>query len=561
MGAQAVLEEISPMRSTMPDFPLTIAGILHHGTTVYGRSEIVTLEDYSPEAGVTLSRTSFAQIGENAARLAHGLRELGVSGDDRVATFMWNNAEHMAAYFGIPAMGAVLHTLNLRLFPEQLTYIANHAEDKVIIVDDSIVPLLARVIDELKTVQTLIVTGVGAKEAGAALEGGGRQVLTWDEVLAGKPTTFDWPEVEEASAAAMCYTSGTTGNPKGVVYSHRSTYLHSMGACTRAGLGLADDQKVLPIVPMFHVNAWGLPYAAFMSGASLLMPDRFLQAEPIVKLIEAEKPTCAGAVPTIWNDVLNYGRANGSDLSSLQNVICGGSAVPRTLTEAFEESFGVRITQAWGMTETSPLGSVALVPHDDPDSDPWQYRCTAGRLVQGVECRITADDGTVLPNDGESVGEIEVRGPWVTTSYFGVEDPEKFHDGWLRTGDVGMLSDRGYITISDRAKDVIKSGGEWISSIDLENEIAAHAAVLECAVVAVPDDRWQERPLACVVLREGASATVEELTAFLAERVVRWWLPERWAFIDGVPRTSVGKYDKKVLRARYAKDELTVVTV
>ena len=542
------------MLSTMPDFPLTIAGVLRHGSAVYGRSEVVTVTGLS-DSGIETRRTSYAEITRNAARLANALRALGVTGDERVATFMWNNAEHVEAYFAVPSMGAVLHTLNLRLFPEQLVYIANHAEDKVIIADTTVLPLLAPVINEMKTVQHVIIVGGGD---GSALEGGGRQIHAYADLLAAQPDTFDWPEVDELSAAAMCYTSGTTGNPKGVVYSHRSSYLHSMAACQKGGIGLNDADRVLPVVPMFHANAWGLVYACFMSGASLIMPDRFLQAEPLAKLIKAEQATCAGAVPTIWNDLLNYSRANTVDLSSLQKVVCGGSAVPRALMEAFQDEFGITILQAWGMTETSPLGSVAAVPSDDPGADKWTYRCTAGRLVAGVEARITADDGSVLPNDGESVGEIEVRGPWVTTSYYLDEDPSKFHDGWLRTGDVGSLSDRGYIVISDRAKDVIKTGGEWISSIDLENEIMAHPAVLEAAVVAIPDDRWAERPLACVVLREGASASVGELRDFLASRVVKWWVPESWAYIPQVPRTSVGKFDKKVLRAQHAAGELEV---
>jgi fatty-acyl-CoA synthase len=353
----------------------------------------------------------------------------------------------------------------------------------------------------------------------------------------------------------MCYTSGTTGNPKGVVYSHRSAYLHSMAACTGNAFALSAADRVLPVVPMFHANAWGLPYAALMAGASLVMPDRFLQAEPLVRLIEAERPTVSGAVPTIWNDLLRYASAHGSDLSSLRLVPCGGSSVPESLMRSFEE-LGVHIVQAWGMTETSPLASVA---HPPPGAgDPWPYRATQGRIMSGLEFRVVGDGDEVLPSDGAAVGEVEIRGAWITGSYYKDEDGTRFNGGWLRTGDVGMISPDGYLTLTDRAKDVIKSGGEWISSVELENALMAHPAVLEACVVGVPDERWDERPLATVVVREGASVTAEELREFLASSVARWQLPERWAFIDAVPKTSVGKFDKKVVRSRYAGGELTV---
>ena len=472
------------------------------------------------------------------------------------ATFQWNNQEHLEAYAAVPSMGAVLHPLNIRLFPEQVIYIANHAEDQVVIVDGSLIPLLAKVLGSMETVHTVLVSGEGDR---SPLEGAGKEILSYDEVLAGESMAFAWPDVDEHDAAAMCYTSGTTGNPKGVVYSHRSMWLHSNAACTGNALGLSHRDRILPIVPMFHANAWGLPYAALMAGADLVMPDRFLQAEPLVRLIEAEKPTFSGAVPTIWNDILHFLRANeGHDISSLRDIACGGSAVPRALMEAFDEQFGVQITQAWGMTETSPLAAVARPPRGLDDTAAMDYRSTAGRLVSGVMGRIVDDAGTVLPNDGKAVGELEVRGPWVTAAYYHVEDKEKFDDGWLRTGDVGTLDPMGFITLTDRAKDVIKSGGEWISSVELENELAAHPDVVEAAVVGVPDERWQERPLATVVLREGADVSVADLRSWLSDRVAKWWLPERWAIIDSVPRTSVGKFDKKVIRRQYADGELEV---
>ena len=356
----------------------------------------------------------------------------------------------------------------------------------------------------------------------------------------------------------MCYTSGTTGNPKGVAYSHRSSYLHSMAAT--AGLQLSERDRILAIVPMFHANAWGLPYTAFMCGASLIMPNRFLQAEPLTRMVADEKVTFSGAVPTIWADVLRYGDDHEIDLSSLKTIICGGSAVPRSLMERFQERYGVRIVQAWGMTETSPLAAVARPPAgiELGTTEEMDWRAKTGRVVAGVDLRIVDDAGNALPWDGEAVGEIEVRGPWITGSYYEVDAPEKFDDGWLRTGDVGSVTARGYIQITDRAKDVIKSGGEWISSVELENHLMAHPDVVEASVIGVPDRRWDERPLACVVRKEGSTVGPAELAAFLGERVAKWQVPERWSFIDEVPKTSVGKFDKKVLRAAHEKGDLQV---
>jgi fatty-acyl-CoA synthase len=344
-----------------------------------------------------------------------------------------------------------------------------------------------------------------------------------------------------------------------VVYSHRSAYLHSMAVCTGNVFGLSEQDRVLPVVPMFHANAWGLPYAAMYAGADLVLPDRFLQPEPLVRLIEAERPTIAGAVPTIWNGLLAHIRAHGGDLSSLRLVPCGGSAVPHALQEAYEKELGVRIVQAWGMTETSPVGSIAHPPAGTPEADAWRYRDTAGRLVCGVEARLVGVDGTVLPHDGEAVGEIEARGPWVTGAYYKDDDPEKFRDGWLRTGDVGTIDRLGFVTLTDRAKDVIKSGGEWISSMELENALMAHPAVAEAAVIGVPDEKWGERPLATVVLAAGGSVSAAELRVFLSERVPRWQLPERWSFITEVPKTSVGKFAKTRIREAYARGDYEVI--
>jgi fatty-acyl-CoA synthase len=542
------------MLSTMQDVPLTVTAIMRHAVS-YNSDRTVT----TACGDGNYRTTSYRDIGTAAARLAHALRGLGITGDQRVGTFMWNNAEHLAAYLAIPSMGAVLHTLNIRLLPEQIAYIANEAEDQVVIADVSLTAQLAPVLPHLTTVHTVI--AVGAGDLGP-LEASGKTVLRYEELVAGQPVDFDWPDLDENSAAAMCYTSGTTGNPKGVVYSHRSNFLHSMATCTNNALGVSSDDVALPIVPMFHANAWGLPYAALMAGADLVMPDRFLDGASLINLIETCRPTVAAAVPTIWNDVqICLEKAPGHDISSLRLVACGGSAVPLSLMQNFQERHGVYIQQLWGMTETSPMATTAKPLPGVSVEQHWATRATQGRAMCGVEIRIVDDNGAPLPNDGVAVGELEVHGPWIAGAYYQGRDAEKFDGGWLRTGDVGRIDECGFVTLTDRAKDVIKSGGEWISSVDLENHLIAHPAVLEAAVVGVPDERWQERPLVAVVLRDGAAATPQELRDFLADKVVRWWLPERWTFVDQVPRTSVGKYDKKVIRARYADGAYDVLTL
>lgn len=538
------------MLSTMQDAPLLVSGILRHGQNVYGDSRVITVTGSAGES----TAATFTEVAERSERLAKALGRLGVGDSDRVGTFLWNNQAHLEAYLGIPAMGAVLHTLNLRLFPEQLAYVINHAEDQVIIVDASIAPLLARVRDQLTTVKHIIVNGAGDASALG-------DTLSYEDLLAAEEPGYDWPTFDERQAAAMCYTSGTTGNPKGVVYSHRSTFLHTFAITSGSSLGINERDSVLSIVPMFHANAWGTPYGCFLTGADMIMPQQFLQAEPLSNIIALHRPTVSAGVPTIWSDLLRYAQSHEVDLSSLRMITAGGAAVPRQLLERFESELGIEMVQGWGMTETSPLCSLALPPRGIPPEEEMDWRAKTGRVVPGVEVRVAAEDGSILPNDGVAIGEFEVRGPWVTGSYYGEPAPERFHDGWLRTGDIGSLDRKGFMQISDRTKDVIKSGGEWISSVELENEVMAHPEVVEAAVIAVPDERWSERPMVAVVLEEGSSATPDELLVFLTERVSRWWLPERWAFIEEVPKTSVGKFDKKVLRSQYAAGSLEVLEI
>jgi fatty-acyl-CoA synthase len=546
--------------STMQDVPLLISRILAHGSRVHGTSQVITWTgEGEPQ------RRTFAEIGERSAQLAHALAgDLGVRDDERVATLAWNNAEHVEAYFAIPAMGAVLHTLNLRLPAEQLVWIVNHAADRVIVVGGSLLPLLAPLLPHLKTVEHVVVAGPGDS---GLLAGADVRVHEYEDLLAGKPTAYPWPELDERRAAAMCYTSGTTGDPKGVVYSHRSIYLHSMQVNMTQSMGLTDQDTSLIVVPQFHVNAWGLPHATFMTGVNMLMPDRFLQPAPLAEMIERERPTHAAAVPTIWQGLLAELTAKPRDVSSLVQVTIGGSACPPSLMRAFDD-LGMRVCHAWGMTETSPLGTVARPPASAVGTDEeFAYRLTQGRFPAGVEARLTGPGGERLPWDGESAGELEVRGPWIAGAYYNGPDAEplrpfdKFsEDGWLKTGDVGTISPDGFLTLTDRAKDVIKSGGEWISSVDLENALMSHPDVTEAAVVAVPDEKWGERPLATVVLKEGSTADFESLRAFLAEegKIAKWQLPERWTIVEAVPKTSVGKFDKKVLRRRYAAGELDI---
>ena len=521
---------------------LTTNLLLRHGLAVHRDSLVVTDDGAGPARSAT-----FAEVGARAARLAGALRRLGVRPGDRVATLAWNHQAHFEAYLAVPGMGAVLHTLNLRLFPDQLGWIVNHAEDKVLLVDASLAPILGK-LGDLPSVERVIVIDD-----------------EYEGLLASEEPAFDWPEVDEGAAATMCYTSGTTGNPKGVVYSHRSTVLHALAQCGADAFAISQRDRILLVVPMFHANAWGLPYAGWMAGSRFVLPGPALRPDHLAALIRHHRVTFAEGVPTIWNDMLAHTEAYGVDFSSLRMILSGGSAVPRSLIAAYRDRFGVPLVQAWGMTETGPLAAIAFPPVDVEAGGEAEldYRARSGRIIAGVEVRAVDESGAEVPRDGVAVGELEARGPWVTGAYYREPAPERFHDGWLRTGDVGSIDERGFIQLTDRMKDVIKSGGEWISSVELETRLMAHPGVFEAAVIAVPDDRWFERPLACVVRRPGAAAGPEVgpagLSAFLAGQVAKWWLPERWAFVEEIPKTSVGKFDKKELRARHAAGLLPVV--
>jgi acyl-CoA synthetase (AMP-forming)/AMP-acid ligase II len=532
------------MQGLMSDYPLTLPLLFHRAERQFGDKTITTLTATGKD------RTTYGEWADRTRRLAGALDTLGISEDGRVATFAWNTARHLELYFAAPCSGRVLHTLNIRLFPEQLSYIVDHAEDEVIFVDRSLVKLLWPLVEGFKTVRHFVVMDDGAGEVPED-----DRILDYEELIAGaEPAEFSVDD--ESRAAAMCYTSGTTGNPKGVVYTHRSSVLHSIGAMLADTVAVSERDVVLPVVPMFHANAWGLAHAAVMAGAALAFPGPQMTPAAIAQLIESEKVTLAAGVPTIWNGALEELAAR--DTSSLRDILCGGSAVPRALSEAYREKLGLPILHAWGMTETSPLGSVCRIKstlRDRPEDELADVRSSQGIITPLMECRIvepgTSDE---LPWDGEARGELQVAGPWVAAGYYNDDrSTDSFTaDGWLRTGDVATITAEGYIRLVDRTKDLVKSGGEWISSVELENEIMAHPQVVEAAVIGVPDEKWGERPLACVVAEDGADLDADGLREFLSDRVAKWWIPEHVEFIDEVPKTSVGKFSKKTLRERFS---------
>ena len=534
------------MQGLMSSYPLTLAHVFDRAERIFPEKGVMTAERGS------MKRITYGEWAERTRRLAAVLDDLGISADGRVGTFAWNSSRHLELYFAAPCSGRVLHTLNIRLFADDIVYIADHAEDEVVFCDRSLLKLLWPLVERFSTVKHVVVMDDGDGEIPDD-----PRIRDYEELLAQAEPVAKFEIDDENRAAAMCYTSGTTGHPKGVAYSHRSTVLHSMGAMLVDTLGVSERDIVLPVVPMFHANAWGLCQAAVMAGADLVMPGADLTPDAISGLMEDEHVTLAAGVPTIWMGVLP--KLEGRDISALTRIVCGGSAVPRSLSEAYREKTGLPILQAWGMTETSPLASVCRVKSsldDRSEDDLADVRAAQGLAVPLVDLRIV-DPGSeeILPWDGEARGELQAAGPWIAASYYNDDrSSDSFtEDGWLRTGDVATISPNGYVRLVDRTKDLVKSGGEWISSVELENAIMGHPKVAEAAVIGIPDEKWSERPLACVVPKDGEEISLDELREFLLERVPKWWVPKDMEIIDEVPKTSVGKFSKKTLREQFAK--------
>jgi fatty-acyl-CoA synthase len=536
------------MHGLMQEVPLTLQMVLERAGTLYGRKVIATKTAEGVES------TTYADLVDRIGRLASALRDRGITADDRVATFGWNTQRHTELYLAVPCMGAILHTLNIRLHPDQVRWIANHAEDRAVFVDTSLAEAW-QAVGDVPTIRTAV-----GMDDGPGLPDG---MDDYEELLAGADPAFAWPALDERQAAAMCYTSGTTGDPKGVVYSHRSSLLHTLGTLFADTIALGERDVMMPIVPQFHANAWGTVYAALMTGASLAMPSRFMDPQSVASLVESQGVTVSAAVPTVWFGVLQAIREGTLDparLASLERIVVGGSAVPEPLMRGYDE-LGITIIHAWGMTETSPLASLSRVKSTIPEDDVLRTRLTQGLPIAGLRVRVVTDDEEVAPWDGETMGELQTSGPWIAEAYYDPSAPDlrggldRFADDedgnrWLRTGDVAVIDPEGYIKLVDRTKDLVKSGGEWISTVELENLLIAHPKVVEAAVIAVPDPKWDERPLAYVV-KADPDVTAEELLAHLAEHVAKWQVPDAIEFIDEVPKTSVGKFDKKVLRARH----------
>ena len=525
------------------DFPLLLSTLYDHAVWIHPDQEIVSVE-----SDRAIARSTYASTDTRVRKLASALDSLGLEVGDAVATFAWNNQRHHELYWATANTGRVCHTINLRLFADQIVYIVNHAADKVLFVDPDLVPLVAPLAERLETVETYVVLGGQASDG---LPGS----IAYEDLIAGQPEHGQWPLLDERSPMMLCYSSGTTGNPKGVAYTQRSTYLHTISNLTNIGIDASDN--VLPVVPMFHASAWGYPFMAVTQGAKLTYPGPDLSPEALVRLFESEKVTFSAGVPTVWLGIKQHLEANSqADLSSIRAFLCGGSAVPRSLIEWYWVERGIRVVQGWGMTETNPVASTSkLKPHmEDWDlKDQLDRLETAGIPVPGLQIKIVDEEGNELPHDGEAFGELLIRGPWIAAEYYRDDrTAQSFADGWLRTGDVCKITPEGYIKITDRAKDVIKSGGEWISSLDLENELMAHPEVAEATVVGLKHVKWQERPAAFVVRKEGSQVSEQELMGHLEPRVVKWWLPDRIVFIDAIPKTGTGKFDKKVVRDQYA---------
>ncbi|HZH27136.1 MAG TPA: 3-(methylthio)propionyl-CoA ligase [Azospirillaceae bacterium] len=534
------------MRGLMMDMPLLISSILEHGALYHADSEIVSRTVEGP-----IHRYTLGDAARRVRKLANALDSLGVKLGDRVATLAWNGYRHFEAYYAVSGLGAVLHTINPRLFPAQIAYIVNHAEDQYILVDLTFVPLLEALADQLKTVKGYVILTDRAHMPATKLP----NAICYEDLIEGQSDAIAWPEFDERTASSLCYTSGTTGNPKGVLYSHRSTVLHSITIVQPDVMNLSSRDCMLPVVPMFHVNAWGIAYAQPMVGCKLVLPGPKLDGASLHELMETEEVTVSAGVPTVWLGLLNHVAAIDGRFTHLKRTIIGGSAAPPAMIRTFQEKYGVDVLHAWGMTEMSPLGTLNTLKRNMlrlPDEEKFRVRCNQGRVIYGVQLRITDDQNKELPRDGKAFGHLQVRGPWIASEYFRDGKTGTFtEDGWFDTGDVATLDPNGYMQITDRAKDVIKSGGEWISSIDLENIAVAHPDVVEAAAIGVHHPKWDERPLLVIVRKPDSNLTREEMLAFFQGKVAKWWMPDDVVFVEELPHTATGKLSKLKIREQF----------
>lgn len=534
------------LHGLMMDAPLMISGILKHAALNHGSREIVTR---LPESG-EIHRYGYRQAHERAQKAAHALKKLGVEPGDRVGTIAWNTHRHFELYYGVSGIESVIHTINPRLKPEQIAWIVNHAKDKVICFDVTFAPIIDGIAAHCPGVEKWVAMCAAEHKPDMKTD-----ILTYEELIADEPGAYDWPVFDEHAAACLCYTSGTTGDPKGVLYSHRSTVLHAMSAIAPDVIGGGSEASILAVVPMFHVSAWGLPYGAPMAGSKLVMPGAQLDGASLFELIEAETVTHMVGVPTVWLGLLDYMGKNGKRIDSVKKIMSGGSALPEALLRAYETDYGVTLQQGWGMTEMSPIGTIGtLQPKHDglPFDEQVKVKLKQGFAIYGVELRVVSEDGAPLPRDGKSSGHLQVRGPWIVSQYYKRDSDEQFtDDGWFDTGDIANIDDDGYMTITDRAKDVIKTGGEWISSIDLENAAMSHPEVAQAAAIGLPHPKWQERPLLVVVPKQGCSPTGESIQAYIGERCAKWWIPDAVEFVDELPLGATGKVLKTDLRAQF----------
>ena len=537
------------MHGLMMDSELLISSILRHADRNFGDREIVSVTADNP-----LHRCTYADCFRRSRQLANALDNLGLSRGDRIATLAWNDYRHLEAYYAIGGAGYICHTINPRLFPEQIVYIMNHAEDKWILVDLLIVPLLEKIADAIPGVEGFVVMSDDDHMPETTL----KNAVSYESLIGSESDDYEWPEFDDRTASALCYTSGTTGNPKGVLYSHRSTILHAYAGVMPDVLNLRSTDCVLPVVPLFHVNAWGIPYSAVMVGCKLVFPGpKMGDGEVLFQLLQQEKVSLSLGVPTVWMALLQYAATAGKKLDTLERTVIGGAAVPESMIREFRDKHDVDVIQGWGMTEMSPLGTVSTVKAGTEDLDPdamIALKAKAGRGIYGVEMRIVDSDGRDLPWDGVAYGSLQVRGPWICSDYFKLEGESEAHtaDGWFDTGDVATIDELGYMSITDRTKDVIKSGGEWISSIEVENVAMGHEAVAEAAVIGVPHPKWTERPLLIIIAAEGSNPSKDEILSWLDGKIAKWWIPDDVVFVDEIPHTATGKIKKIDLREQFA---------